>query len=114
MLFYTCCRRLSNRGAAHVPMAGQSFCVPSGALIVGGDAREVRTRQVAWFDMGTGGARASILMVREASHGVTYAAAPIHEPVVVYGPFVMNTRAEIICAFEEYHSRAFGSITACV
>ncbi len=53
-------------------------------------------------------------MVREASHGVTYAAVPIHEPVVVYGPFVMNTRAEIICAFEEYHSRAFGSITACV
>jgi quercetin 2,3-dioxygenase len=37
---------------------------------------------------------------------------PIREPVVAYGPFVMNTRAEIVEAFEDYEKGKLGTIPA--
>lgn len=39
---------------------------------------------------------------------VILAGQPIHEPVASYGPFVMNTRAELIEAVEEYQSGKMG------
>jgi len=35
---------------------------------------------------------------------------PLHQPVVAYGPFVMNKKEQIDEAFADYRAEAFGSI----
>ena len=39
------------------------------------------------------------------------AGKPLHEPLARYGPFVMNDRAEIYQAIEDYEAGRFGSIS---
>ena len=38
--------------------------------------------------------------------------APIREPIAWYGPFVMNTREEVIQAMDDFHAGRLGSIPA--
>jgi len=39
------------------------------------------------------------------------AGVPLNEPIARYGPFVMNTEAEIHRAFEDYRQGRMGVIT---
>lgn len=36
---------------------------------------------------------------------------PLHEPIVGHGPFVMNTREEIVQAMQDFGSGKFGHMT---
>jgi len=50
------------------------------------------------------------LLVKAGAAGAQFivlAASPLHEPIVQYGPFVMNTRAEIEQAIDDYQNNRF-------
>ncbi len=48
------------------------------------------------------------LSVREPTTLLVMSGVPIDEPIVGYGPFVMNSREEIIAAFEDVNAGRFG------
>ena len=62
---------------------------------------------MALFDAAAAGLR---LKARADSRLVLMAGEPIDEPIVGYGPFVMNTRAEIESAFADYHAGVYGQM----
>ena len=75
-----------------------------GGLEIGGPMRAV-PKQAA-IVLGDG----DLLKVKAGMDGAQFimlAALPLHEPVVQYGPFVMNTRAEIEQAIDDYQNNRF-------
>jgi redox-sensitive bicupin YhaK (pirin superfamily) len=74
--------------------------VLSGSAAISG--RQVGEGEVAWFE--PGGGEALSIEAREAFRGLLFSGPPIDEPVVAYGPFVMNTPQEIQQAFHDYHA----------
>jgi redox-sensitive bicupin YhaK (pirin superfamily) len=95
-----------------VDAAHNAFVYPfEGAVSVGPQdaARTLATHTGAVLGSGDG-----IAAVAGPAGGrfLVLAARPIGEPVVQYGPFVMNTRAEIEQAVRDYQSGAFGRAAA--
>src|SRR5579875_3584416 len=86
-----------------------------GPRLADGGHRPVRTGQLAVFGPGDvvtvaagsrqdgPGAQLDILLL---------GGQPIREPVAAYGPVVMNTRDELVKAFEDYRAGRLGSIPA--
>jgi hypothetical protein len=82
----------------------------SGSGSVGADAAPLRTGQLAVLvDGGAVTLRAS---QSEALDVLLLGGQPIGEPVAAYGPFVMNTRAELQQAFDDFQQGRLGTVPA--
>jgi quercetin 2,3-dioxygenase len=84
--------------------------VLAGSGTVGAEKRPVRTGQLAVF--GSGEALTFSGGPKQEMDVLLLGGQPIREPVAAYGPFVMNTRAELIQAFEDYQAGRLGTVPA--
>jgi redox-sensitive bicupin YhaK (pirin superfamily) len=95
-----------------IPASHRAFIyVLDGAAVVGG--RPVSDGQIAWSDPSRDGS-SSLRLASTAPDALTrlmvYSGKPLREPVVLGGPFVMNSRAEIEAAYRDFHAGAFGAV----
>jgi len=89
--------------------------VLAGSGTVGHDRRPIRMGQLAAFGPG------EVITVAAGNRQdgpssqldiLLLGGQPIREPVAAYGPFVMNTREELVQAFEDFQAGRLGSIPA--
>jgi quercetin 2,3-dioxygenase len=85
--------------------------VLSGDGTAGPDARPVQTAQLAAYGSGSF-LRIAAGRVAKGLDVLVLGGQPIRQPVSWYGPFVMNTDAEIVQALEDYKAGRMGTIPA--
>jgi quercetin 2,3-dioxygenase len=89
--------------------------VLAGNGVVGAEERPVRTGQLAVLGAGDLVSMAAVAAQESRSPSLevlVLGGRPIREPVAWAGPFVMNTKAEVLKAFEDFQGGRFGEIPA--
>ncbi len=96
-----------------IPADHEGFVyVLSGQAIFGSDGISVAAGQIghlAKTSLSEGSTRLTVNS-KEPSRFLLWTGKPLHEPVIAHGPFVMNTRAQIVEAFSDYNAGLFGPI----
>lgn len=85
--------------------------VLSGRVTVAG--RPLTEAQTAWSDPVKGGDSALRLVTPDGdavTRVMIYSGTPLREPIAFGGPFVMNSRAQIAQAFNDFHAGKFGAV----
>lgn len=82
----------------------------AGSGTVGAHGRPMKMGQLAVF--GTGDVITLQASPKESMDVLILGGQPIREPVAAYGPFVMNTREELVKAFEDFQAGRLGTIPA--
>ena len=80
--------------------------VLSGSGTVGPDRRPIRMGQTALLGRGD----TIEVSATDALDVFVLGGKPIREPVAMAGPFVMNTKAEVVQAFEDFQAGRLGSV----
>ena len=104
---------LAADGAATTPLpAGHRVLVyPMTGAVTLGDGTKVDEGILAVFDRVGEGDSLVITGRADSSEVIVLTGEPIGEPVARYGPFVMNTEAELRQAFRDFEAGRFGAPT---
>ena len=86
--------------------------VLAGSGSAGAGQQPVRTGQLAVFGPGDVVTVAADQRQGSPLELLLLGGQPIREPVAAYGPFVMNTKAELMQAFEDFQAGRLGTIPA--
>jgi redox-sensitive bicupin YhaK (pirin superfamily) len=81
-----------------------------GGGFFGVDRVAAQAPQMVWLELPTGEGASEIAMeaAEKSLRALLWAGQPLRESVVAYGPFVMNTREQIVEAFADYQAGRFG------
>jgi redox-sensitive bicupin YhaK (pirin superfamily) len=92
---------------------GYNACayVFQGEALIGAQAQAVRDGQLALLGDGGGVKLACAPSASGPARLLLLGGVPLREPVARYGPFVMNTREEILQAIEDFQSGRMGQIS---
>ncbi|MDY7578909.1 pirin family protein [Herbaspirillum sp. RTI4] len=92
-----------------IPDSHNAFLfVIQGELAIGAERLAVGARNMAILSNAEPGAGVAVQALATETHFLLIAGRPLLEPIVQWGPFVMNSREQVEQAMEDFHAGRFG------
>ena len=98
----------------HIPTSYNGFAyVIHGAVGIGEDGALLQEGQVGWLDRPEGEGTSALRMVtdEEGARVVLYAGQPQGDPIVSYGPFIGDSKDDIVRLYAEYRAGRFDRLS---